>query len=252
MFEDMGTSLPQMEAYQRIFKGARRMEEQLARFYHHYISFCISTIRFLSSRKRCWAIIRLSWGKERELFTSTITQLNCCKAEIETEAGVAHYEVSAKRHEELIRLYSSGQRAPVEFVKLPCRCIAFAKNPHFFRRSDISDQIEEHFTSKGFLSFVLYGLGGVGKTQIVQDFAYRHWDDYQVILWVTANTKNKIAKEYSDMAHNLGVSSTQDQSTSRRALKRWLETTGALYVCYRAIVKLMRWNLRQEVAACVR
>lgn len=259
MFEDMETRLPRIETYHKIFKGAPRMEEQLARLYGHYISFCVTTIKFLS-RRPCWALIRLSWSKERELFGATTAQLDYCKAEIESEAGAAHYEASAERHEELMRLYATLQPLPAQQVaRLPCRCIAFAKNPHYFRRREISDQIEEHLDPKQLCvakeakclrSFVLHGLGGVGKTQLVQDFAYRHWDDYQVILWVTADEENKIAKEYSDMANNLGVSSTQDQSTSRKALKRWLETTSTLPACCQTMADLA--SRRRDMATHLR
>lgn len=237
----METRLPRLESYHKTFAGAHRMEEQLARLYHHYILFCISTIKFLSKRQ-CWAFIRLSWGKEREVFRSTIAQLDYCRAEIEWEAGATHYQLSAERHEELKTLYSTTHPIPShEVASLPCRCIAFAKNPHFFERPDISDRIEDHLgwtqssassEPKQLRSFVLHGMGGVGKTQIIQDFAYRHWNDYQAILWVTADTRIKIAKEYSDMAHNLGISNVQDQNTSRKALKRWLETTGMFRTRY--------------------
>ena len=235
MFEDMETRLPRFEAYHEMFDQAERLEKQLAKFYITYISFCVATIKFFQIRQ-CWAVIRLSWGKQEHNFKSTIAKMDSCKAEIEYEAGAAFYKVSSKRHEELKALYAQVHVVEAEEVaRLPCRIIAFLQNPHFFPRPDISNLIEDHFEPKELgasngpprlKSFVLFGLGGVGKTQIVQDYAYRHWNDYAAIFWVTADTAIKLAKEYSDISHTLGVSSSKDQTTARKALKRWLESTG--------------------------
>ncbi|KAL9044553.1 MAG: hypothetical protein Q9214_002318, partial [Letrouitia sp. 1 TL-2023] len=272
MFEEVESNLPRLQAYQKVFKGARRMETQLSALYGHYISFCVSTIKFFS-RRQCWAFIRLTWSSESNTFRDTISKLRGCKAEIEFEACAAHYEASAERHEEWKVHHKElktlcAQILPMpreEAIRLPCRCIAFPQNQHFFPRPDISNKLDEFFGHKPHTqdqtqyesissqnqhlregnhdkrqtceqpfehqiptlqrSLVIYGLGGVGKTQLVQDFAYRHWNNYKAILWVTADTVTKIAKEYSDMAYALGISTSPDQTTSRKALKRWLEAT---------------------------
>ncbi|WP_344518090.1 tetratricopeptide repeat protein [Paractinoplanes durhamensis] len=58
--------------------------------------------------------------------------------------------------------------------------------------------------------FVLNGLGGVGKTQLAAELARRSWADYQVeiVVWVTATSREKIIAGYADAAALLGIEET--------------------------------------------
>ena len=37
-------------------------------------------------------------------------------------------------------------------------------------------------------SYVLYGLGGVGKTQIAIEYSYQHRADFDIIYWIRADS----------------------------------------------------------------
>ena len=39
------------------------------------------------------------------------------------------------------------------------------------------------------------GLGGIGKTQIAVEYAYRYRDHYQAILWVTASSRDALSAD---------------------------------------------------------
>ncbi|MEV4830526.1 FxSxx-COOH system tetratricopeptide repeat protein [Micromonospora sp. NPDC049257] len=76
----------------------------------------------------------------------------------------------------------------------------------------------------------VYGIGGVGKTQLVLEYAYRHRADYDVVWWISAEQPGLIGEQFSALGTSLGVldvgaDSTIAQSKVRDFLgirERWL------------------------------
>ena len=68
------------------------------------------------------------------------------------------------------------------------------------------------------------GLGGIGKTQIAIEYAYRYRDQYQAILWVNASSREAFTSDFVKLATllNLPEQYEQDQEFVVRAVKRWL------------------------------
>jgi tetratricopeptide (TPR) repeat protein len=57
------------------------------------------------------------------------------------------------------------------------------------------------------------------------EYAYRHRQDYEVVLWAGANTRETLVADYAAIAGllNLPEKNAQDQSEAVGAVKRWLE-----------------------------
>src|SRR5260221_1257155 len=70
------------------------------------------------------------------------------------------------------------------------------------------------------------GLGGIGKTQIAVEYAYRSYQDYQVVLWTRADTGESLVSGYVAIARllNLPEKDEQDQMITVQAVVRWLTT----------------------------
>ncbi|UUU26388.1 FxSxx-COOH system tetratricopeptide repeat protein [Streptomyces sp. DSM 40750] len=51
----------------------------------------------------------------------------------------------------------------------------------------------------------LFGLGGVGKTQIALEYGYRFESDYDLIWWIKAADRTQIRQDLSALAGHLGV-----------------------------------------------
>ena len=49
------------------------------------------------------------------------------------------------------------------------------------------------------LTQAISGLGGVGKTQIAAEFAYRQRNVYETILWVDAESEGSLANSVSEI-----------------------------------------------------
>jgi len=108
--------------------------------------------------------------------------------------------------------------------------VLLQRNPFFTGREAILADLHMMFTSKGTTSTVqpqaISGLGGIGKTQIALEYAYRYRDDYRAVLWARAGTPEELATDFVAIAQllNLSEKDAQDQSLVINAVKRWFET----------------------------
>jgi tetratricopeptide (TPR) repeat protein len=75
----------------------------------------------------------------------------------------------------------------------------------------------------------LHGLGGIGKTHLVLEYAYRHASDYELIWWVTADQPAAIPGQLVALASRLGLPEQVEQAETVAALldelrhhDRWL------------------------------
>ncbi|MBO0791280.1 MAG: helix-turn-helix domain-containing protein, partial [Ktedonobacteraceae bacterium] len=72
----------------------------------------------------------------------------------------------------------------------------------------------------------LHGLGGIGKTQIALEYAYRHALDYRAIFWVEAETPEHVWSSLLRMADLLQLPERTEMKQQRvvEAIQRWLTT----------------------------
>jgi tetratricopeptide (TPR) repeat protein/transcriptional regulator with XRE-family HTH domain len=68
------------------------------------------------------------------------------------------------------------------------------------------------------------GLGGIGKTQIAVEYAYRNRDEYRYVLWVRAATRDSLLADFVTLADllDLSVRDEQDQLRIVATVKGWL------------------------------
>ena len=65
---------------------------------------------------------------------------------------------------------------------------------------------------------VLHGLGGVGKTQLALEYAYRYRAHYDVVWWVAAEQGTSVAADLAALARRLGVAEVAGQADMIDAL----------------------------------
>ncbi|HEY7145658.1 MAG TPA: FxSxx-COOH system tetratricopeptide repeat protein [Streptosporangiaceae bacterium] len=82
--------------------------------------------------------------------------------------------------------------------------------------------------------YAMYGLGGVGKTQIVTEYIYRHAREYDIIWWITADTEFLIESKLAQLAQRMGLppaaSPDQDAAAALVALRQGVRTDRWLLV----------------------
>ena len=88
------------------------------------------------------------------------------------------------------------------------------RNPFFTGRLDLLDKLRHTLRPSvraTVLPSALHGLGGIGKTQIAVEFAYRFRSDYDLIWWVAAGDDRSIRRSLVSLGRKLGLSEGEDQ-----------------------------------------
>ena len=106
------------------------------------------------------------------------------------------------------------------------------RNRHFAGRQRVLESLHKTLSAdKATPVQVVYGAGGVGKTHLALEYAYRHQPDYSLVWWLPADEPSTLAFHFSELAAYLGVfpamhagSDEQRQNALRELEKRqnWL------------------------------
>lgn len=106
--------------------------------------------------------------------------------------------------------------------------VPYRRNPHFSGRADLLEQMHASFAKakERLVTQALTGLGGVGKTQMALEYAYRYQEEYQAVFWVQAETREQLEGGMAQLAILLNIPErdTPEQTKIVAAVRRWLET----------------------------
>ena len=101
------------------------------------------------------------------------------------------------------------------------------RNPSFTGRGDLLEALHGSGgeTRPVVLTQVLRGLGGIGKTQLALEYAYRYGGTYRLVWWVRAEEPETLASDYAALAQALQLPqhAAQDQPEIIAAVRQWLE-----------------------------
>jgi tetratricopeptide (TPR) repeat protein/DNA-binding XRE family transcriptional regulator len=104
--------------------------------------------------------------------------------------------------------------------------VPYRRNPFFTGREERLAHLHEQLQAAhgGAPSIqVICGLGGIGKTQLALEYAYRYRHDYTAVAWVQADTAKRLRSELAALAEllHLPEQQAQDQEQAVRAVMRW-------------------------------
>ena len=124
-------------------------------------------------------------------------------------------------------------------------------NPDFSGRKAIVEEIGEVLLpSKANLErfmpnkFVLSGPAGIGKTQIALEFCHRYIDHFDILLWASADSVDRLFALFSRFSTKLGLEnqdSAKDSVVSRELIKGWLAEPFQDFSVFRG--RVMTWLL---------
>ncbi|MBV9256872.1 MAG: helix-turn-helix domain-containing protein, partial [Ktedonobacteraceae bacterium] len=117
--------------------------------------------------------------------------------------------------------------------------VPYQRNPYFTGRDELLHLIEQHLSAAGQEMMTtcraaltqpqaIKGLGGIGKTQIAVEYAYRarEQSQYTHTLWINAASKEAMMSSFTALAQALPefpARNETDQQKLVEAIKRWLE-----------------------------
>jgi hypothetical protein len=124
---------------------------------------------------------------------------------------------------------SSGFHSPTRALRFIQNSV---RNDRFFGREDVLDDLLQLLSDRlsgddrRLSSVVVHGLGGCGKSSVAREFMYRHFDYYPVILWLHADTPEKLETQFVQIARTLGFATDTGINRSREEVLQWITNLG--------------------------
>lgn len=137
-----------------------------------------------------------------------------------------------KYHEVLDLMANFQAQCPQAPAPRTTHYIPFAESSRFWGREDILNAIDDALSTKtangSLRSFALYGMGGVGKTQIALRYANASRENFDAIFWISAENNITLGQSFREIARMLSLikaDTETDDNTVTLEVKQWLSST---------------------------
>ncbi len=126
--------------------------------------------------------------------------------------------------EELGYLQAGDDQASQKLWNVP-----FRRNPYFTAYDEVIEELHLRLSAEkdGVAIETLSGLGGIGKTQLMLEYAYRKRDDYRAVFWFRADKQELLEEDLAQAAKLLGVPEARKRQPNHQYLvneaKQWLQ-----------------------------
>ena len=103
------------------------------------------------------------------------------------------------------------------------------KNPHFVGRTSLLTMLRDKLCDKGIQKYnhrvALYGMGGVGKTQVAIEYIVRYKNTYNAVFWITAKDRPSLLLEFQEIAQVTKCANIDSSDAASLAFEvlSWLE-----------------------------
>ncbi|HVU66893.1 MAG TPA: tetratricopeptide repeat protein [Ktedonobacteraceae bacterium] len=106
--------------------------------------------------------------------------------------------------------------------------VPYQRNPYFTGRGDMLSQLYKALHAERAIALShpqgVSGLGGIGKTQTVLEYAYRYAGEYEAVFWVHADSTTSLISSFLELARLLELPErhARDQRRAVDAVLLWL------------------------------
>ncbi|BDM72287.1 ATP-binding protein [Streptomyces nigrescens] len=106
------------------------------------------------------------------------------------------------------------------------------RNNRFTGRDNVLEELHNKLAGSGAAGsgppqetrIALYGISGVGKSQIAAEYAHRFGNDYDVVWWISATHRGAAREQLAELASRLGLPVGQEIGDRIRAVHEALRT----------------------------
>src|SRR5579859_3952387 len=106
----------------------------------------------------------------------------------------------------------------------------YERNPYFLGRDDLlihlRQKLEETKPKQYNHRVAIFGMGGVGKTQVANEYIYRYEKHYNDIYWISATDESALLSGFEEIGSKTGCLGERTELTSMqvdKAVLSWLE-----------------------------
>ena len=214
MLEELSLTLPKFKNYEQTLPIDIAFESALLDVYTEVICFYARLIRFF--RRNPIALMRSNaWVLLQGDFGITLRRIKRLASHVENEADLARMRLDRDKYGDVLEHMKNMKESRSEDKTCKCFNIPYQFSPNFWGREQalhaVTQALDPEEKVTPLRSFALYGMGGVGKTQIALQYAHRNREKYDAILWVMANTTISIGQSFTDIARTLGLVKSDEE-----------------------------------------
>ena len=226
--EELSLTLPSLKAYEEALSLDKHLEEALVDVYTE-----VSAIHFFRKHPHAW-LAKAQLGDLRNDFKQTLGRVRRLSSSAEIEAEAARMRHDKTKYEEVLNLMSKLNQMPkssqevVTYYHIP-----HEPSPKFWGRQDALQCVDTAlgtYGGTGLKTFALYGMGGVGKTQIALQYSNQARTYFKSIFWVVADSTISIGQSFMEIAKLAGLLQSneemQDTAGVTLRVKNWLAGYG--------------------------
>ncbi|GAW26878.1 putative pfs domain-containing protein [Rosellinia necatrix] len=177
-----------------------------------------------------------AWEALSKIYNEAYQTIDEAVGRIEKVAEMAKRQARAMKEITMLQRYVSLGSSQGQ-ATLPCNTLPVAENHRFFGRQNILREIEAHLTpadtNSRLSSIALYGLGGIGKTQIALAYAYQKLEHLDAVFWISAEDAYSVQLSFSRVAVDalkLPNAHAQAYQENMLLVRQWLQNTPAKWL----------------------
>ncbi|KAH6989252.1 hypothetical protein BKA56DRAFT_727761 [Ilyonectria sp. MPI-CAGE-AT-0026] len=223
LLHEFCTLAPRLRTYDAIFdelQGSDSIREALLAVYRSILDFVYESVQWIKEYSKAF---RHGPKPHPTQIRQCIKNLTKAKQLLEAELPCASLALHQGWHQEIRDMLATKSTTQPKGI-LPCHLIPYPSNPRFVGRVHILDEMERclRVEKSNKSSFALYGIGGIGKTQLALRYIYDHLHEFPAVFWMTADSRAKLSQSYVDAAKQLQIEPEDSQRDPEAVVQTFL------------------------------